>query len=121
LQAELSCYQALVIGQRKRAMAVLRQRQRHQEFGEPLHSALSLELGYVLDEITHMLRDRRDHRHCNIGIVTNTADNVIRGDPRDPRCAYRFRGRKISVAGKRDRLCKAAALRHRLNYSLVAT
>src|SRR5450631_942970 len=101
-------------------MPLLCQRQRHQKFGKPLNSALSLELRYMLDEITHMLRDRRDHRHCNIGIVPNTADNVIRWNPRDARSAYRFRGRKISVPGKCDRLRKAAAFRDRLYYRLVA-
>jgi len=102
-------------------MTLLRQRQRHQEFSQPLHSALSLELRYVLDKVTHMLGDRGDHRHCNIGIVANTAHDMIRGNPRDARCAYRFRGSKISVPRECDRLRKATALGHRLYYGLVAS
>ncbi len=83
-------------------MTMLRQGQRGEKLGDPLYSALRLELFNLLNEIMHVLGDRCDHGRCNIGTVTNAPDKMIGGDASDARFAYRFRGRDITVPSECD-------------------
>ena len=99
---------------------MFRHGQRGEKLGNPLYSAVPLELFNLLNEIMHVLGDRCDHRQCNIGTVVNAPDKMVGRNTSNTRFAYRFCGRDITVPGECNRLREAIAFCHDLNDSFIA-
>src|ERR1017187_2667826 len=101
-------------------MTLLGQRKRREKLGDPLHAALRLELFDLLDEMMHVLRDRCDHRQCDVGTFTDATDNMIGRNACDARFAYSFGGSHVSIAGECDRLRETLALCHNFDHGFIA-
>src|SRR5450756_2700971 len=68
----------------------------------------------------HVLRDRCDHRQCDVGTFTDATDNMIGRDACDARFAYSFGGSHVSIAGECVRLRETLALCHNFDHGFIA-